>query len=67
MIYGNQHDLTWLDLEAIGNHNVWLAEFDVPRPTAQLDFVMWQYTSSGTVAGVPGAVDMNLLFETQGT
>ena len=31
-------------------------------PWLYYDFRMWQYTSSGSVAGIPGRADMNICF-----
>lgn len=62
VIYGNLHDLTRYHLSQLTAYPLWLAEYDVAAPTAPLPIVMWQYTSSGTVAGIDGAVDMNVRF-----
>lgn len=62
MIYGNAGDLSRFDRTALGNRPVWFAEYDVAAPTAQFDFVMWQYTNTGQVAGISTAVDLNLRF-----
>ncbi len=35
-------------------------------PTGQFDFVMWQYTSAGTVAGISTRVDLNIRFAAAG-
>ncbi len=35
-------------------------------PTGQFDFVMWQYTSAGTVAGISTRVDLNIRFDAVG-
>lgn len=40
----------------------WVAEYDVDAPTYPYDFQMWQYTSAGTVDGVTGSTDMDLMF-----
>lgn len=63
MLYGNQEDLLRLSPEVRSAYPVWLAEYDVPNPTAQLDFVLWQYTNEGTVAGIDTPVDLNIWFE----
>lgn len=78
MLYGNQYDMERFSLAAVsgsfgdntyakaGNSStarpVWLAEYDVSKPTAQFDFIIWQYTNSGSVAGISGNVDMNIRF-----
>lgn len=62
MIYGNAHDAANLDLDALADIPFWFAEYDAATPHAQFDFVMWQYTNAGTVAGINTPVDMNILF-----
>lgn len=62
ILYGNTHDLERIDLEALGNEPVWLAEYDVDKPTPKLDLTMWQYTNGATVSGVDGAVDLDIRF-----
>ena len=63
MIYGNDR---WLDgyfnLERISKAAyLWLADYR-GEPTEYYAFKMWQYASDGTVAGVEGGCDMDLLF-----
>ena len=48
----------------LGNYRLWIAHYgvshpDVPSPWSKQ--LMWQYTSSGRVAGVTGAVDVDRL------
>lgn len=76
MIYGNQYDLSHLNLITItrsatvgayalgisDTRPVWFAEYDVSVPSGQFDFAMWQYSNGGTVAGISTAVDMNIRF-----
>lgn len=62
MLYFNSHisrDL--LDLQALAQYPFWLAQYkekmDYPY---QVDF--WQYTETGTVPGIKGKVDIDLMF-----
>ena len=62
MVYFNNHisrDL--MDLEALSEYPFWLAQYrdqlDYPH---QVDF--WQYTETGTVPGIEGDVDIDLMF-----
>lgn len=62
MVYFNSHvsrDL--LDLEALQEYPFWLAQYkdqlDYPH---QIDF--WQYTETGSVPGIEGDVDIDLMF-----
>lgn len=58
-IYANlnwvQNRLIWDELK---QYDLWLAQW-TQTPTDQYDYGMWQYTSSGSVAGINGRVDMN--------
>lgn len=64
IIYGNKQDIARFGGTSLGNRPVWLAEYDVSHPTAQFDFILWQYTNGGTVAGIPTTVDLNIRFLT---
>ncbi len=56
-VYGYNH----FDLLALEDYVFWLAQYaDVPDFYYAFD--MWQYTSSGQVAGIDGDVDLNLSF-----
>lgn len=62
MIYFNTHvsqDL--LDLEALAEYPFWLAQY-----REQMDFphrvALWQYTETGSVPGIEGNVDIDLMF-----
>lgn len=52
---------------ALAGYPLWVANFDVPRPLVPAQdwagegWSIWQYTSSGSVRGISGAVDKNRL------
>lgn len=54
---------------ALRGHPLWIANFDVPSPLVPAEnwagksWSVWQYTSSGNVRGIKGAVDKNRLRE----
>ena len=50
-----------LNMEKLSNYKIWLAEY---RETPQYEghYDMWQYTSSGSVAGIEGRVDLNVSY-----
>ena len=50
-----------LDLPRLQNYTTWLANY-VDVPGYIYDYQMWQYGSSGTVDGINGRVDMDILF-----
>jgi len=63
MIYGNIKWLTQsLDLSQISEEKIWLAQYN-DVPTFDYDFELWQYSNTGTVEGISGAVDLDLLFD----
>ena len=59
-VYFNQ-DMGYLhyDLRELADYNLWLAEYD-QKPDFFYRFDLWQYTHTGTVAGIEGNVDLNL-------
>lgn len=61
-VYFNQ-DMGYLafDLEELAAFPFWLAEYD-STPYFYYDFILWQYSNTGTVAGIQGNVDLNLDF-----
>lgn len=57
---------TWLgyfkyDQSMLSDYYIWYADYK-EAPVNYYGFDMWQYTSSGTVPGVEGNVDMNIAF-----
>ncbi len=63
LLYGNQRDLMRVDKRVRDTVPIWLAEYDVSVPTAPIDFVIWQYSNSGTIPGISTPVDLNLWIE----
>ncbi len=61
-VYFNQ-DLGYLsyDIARISAYDLWLAELNTV-PAFYYDFQIWQYSHTGTVAGVSGNVDRNICF-----
>ena len=60
MVYANKSWLyNKLDTSQFGSYKIWLAHY-----TNQTDYSgrynIWQYTSGGSVPGIPGKVDMNV-------
>jgi len=48
-------------LRNLTDYGFWYAEYE-PQPRVAFDFDMWQYSESGSVAGIDGNVDMNIYF-----
>ncbi len=62
-IYANMH---WLNEKMNSDYleskyRIWLANYKTETPY-EGEYHMWQYTSQGTVAGIEGSVDMNVLY-----
>ena len=67
MVYFNQElGYRFYQLDQLDASQFWLAEYDT-KPDFFYDFEMWQYTSSGRVAGISGDVDLNLRFFRDGS
>lgn len=61
-VYANPSWLNnYLDAEKLKPYDLWLAHWDIAEPSRECG--MWQYTSSGTVAGISGRVDMNYAYK----
>lgn len=65
MVYFNTAQVQKLDMERLGQYPWWLAKYDMQQHfPCQVD--MWQYTNQGTVPGINGKVDINLMFSDYG-
>lgn len=63
MIYANLPFIGGrLEMNRLEEYDKWYAYY-AEAPYMPYEFTMWQYTSSGTVDGVDGSVDMNLSFK----
>ena len=62
MIYSN---MLWeayeLDLEKLSDYPVWYADYE-ELPQTPYRFSMWQYSSTGSVTGIGGNVDLDIQF-----
>lgn len=68
MIYANKYWLTtFLDMSKLSSFDVWLAHYVSGAPTKTSDYkgkyVVWQYTSSGSVSGINGNVDIDISYK----
>jgi len=44
-------------------YDVWVAHYNVDKPSYNGNYGMWQYTSSGSVAGIAGNVDLDYSYK----
>lgn len=59
MIYGNQQDLSDYDQSLLEDYPVWYAEYG-SLPTSNHTFTIWQYSNTGSVAGIDTDVDLDI-------
>lgn len=50
------------DLDIIDEYPFWYCRYDLGYPDLERPFRMWQYSDSGSVAGIAGKVDLNICF-----
>ncbi|MCD7863964.1 MAG: Ig-like domain-containing protein [Lachnospiraceae bacterium] len=61
-IYANKTWLTsYLNMSQLSSYKVWLAQY-AASPTYTGSYHMWQYSSSGSISGISGNVDLNLWY-----
>lgn len=62
--YSNTYELTHrvYDSQIVNTYPVWLAQYNY-KPTYYGRYKYWQYSSSGSVPGIRGNVDMNIIFD----
>ncbi|MDR1136434.1 MAG: glycoside hydrolase family 25 protein [Clostridiales Family XIII bacterium] len=62
MIYANpKWFVSRMSLEQLEDYDKWLAQY-YKTPAFPYEFSIWQFSSTGSVAGIKGNVDMNLAF-----
>ena len=49
----------YLDMDALSDYPVWVAQVNVKEPTYTKPYVMWQYSWNGSIDGIKGNVDLN--------
>ena len=67
MIYGNLKTfLLMLDMEQLEAYEKWFAYYQTPL-YFPYEFSIWQYTSTGKVAGIGTDVDLNISMKDYGS
>lgn len=59
MVYGNASGLMGFDTEKLASRGFWYAEY-ASMPSTSIRMAIWQYSSTGSVAGIEGPVDLDL-------
>jgi GH25 family lysozyme M1 (1,4-beta-N-acetylmuramidase) len=60
MIYSNPNWCSnYLDMSRLSSYDLWLAHYNVDTPRATNPYTIWQYSSTGSVPGISGNVDLN--------
>lgn len=63
-IYANQYWWRTYLKDGLDKYTKWVAKYSTEEPTGiSGNFDIWQYTSSGTVNGIQGRVDMNICYK----
>ncbi|RKM57831.1 hypothetical protein D6855_12335 [Butyrivibrio sp. CB08] len=62
-VYSNK---TWftqkMNASALTSYKIWLAQYAANVTYTATRYDMWQYTSKGSISGISGNVDMNILY-----
>ena len=59
-IYSSAYPLSnQFSQEVLSSYAIWVANYDVEQPSFDGEWGIWQYTSSGSVNGINGNVDMD--------
>jgi GH25 family lysozyme M1 (1,4-beta-N-acetylmuramidase) len=58
-IYGSLSWIRAMDYSRISKYSIWCAQYDYDYCSYEHPIDMWQYSSKGSISGIPGNVDMN--------
>jgi len=58
-IYGSLSWLRKMDYSRISKYSIWCAQYDYDYCSYEHPIDMWQYSSKGSIPGIPGNVDLN--------
>ena len=64
LIYSNLlYFMDNVELSRLESYDKWFAGYQTASPYYPYKYTMWQYTSTGTVSGISGNVDINICFK----
>lgn len=64
-VYANENWFkNYLDVKAIAEqgYSIWCAKYSTNKPNIDSSYDIWQYSSTGSVSGISGNVDMNEMY-----
>lgn len=63
MIYTYQYWAdTYYEMDRISVYPIWFAQYDTDIPSFEWPFNIWQYSNRGTISGIKGETDLNIMF-----
>lgn len=63
-IYASTHWLNRkLDMNVLKRYDIWIAHWNVEKPTYKGEYSIWQYSSKGKVNGISGNVDLDYVYK----
>ena len=63
MIYTYQYWAdTYYEMDRISAYPIWFAQYDTDSPSFEWPFMIWQYSNKGTISGIKGETDLNIMF-----
>ena len=62
-VYSSKSRVESFEKIVTDKYDIWLAQWGVTEPTTTKPYGIWQYTSTGKVAGVLGNVDLNYCYK----
>ena len=58
--------LYWSDnfyeMDRLSEYPVWSAQYDTQEPKMEYPIAIWQYSKNGTINGIKGSADLNIMF-----
>lgn len=62
-VYSSKSRIESFEKIITDKYDIWLAQWDITKPTTTKPYGIWQYTSKGKVTGVLGNVDINIAYK----
>ncbi len=63
MVYTYQYWAdTFYEMDRLASYPIWFAQYDTQEPGFDYPITIWQYSKYGTINGIDGATDLNIMF-----